>query len=227
VKLRNMAIKRELPLPLLCLVTDRMLCDSGSLEEKVAASVSGGVDMVQLREKDIPAGELLELASKLRTITKNKALLIINDRLDVALAAEADGLHLPEDSLNTQTAREIVPQHFLVGKSVHSLASASTSSAEGADYLILGTIFPSSSKPGAETGGLDIISEVSKVVDAPVLAIGGVNPSNVASVIESGARGVAVISSILSASNPEKAARYLKQAIMEAWEARQETALPR
>ena len=208
-----------LPAPCLCLVTDRKLCGVGLLEEKVAAAVSGGVDMVQLREKDLPAVELLELALGLRSITDGKALLVINDRLDVALAAGADGLHFPEDSIAVHDARRIVPSHLLVSKAVHDSAGASLAAKENADYLVLGTIFPTSSKPGVETGGLDRITAVTSLVDAPVLAIGGIDPYNAASVIEAGARGIAVITAILAASDPEKAARELKQSLMSAWEA--------
>lgn len=209
----------SLPVPCLCLVTDRKL-GGDSLEEKVAAAVSGGVDMVQLREKDLPGGELLELALKLRSITQGKALLVVNDRLDVALAAEADGLHLPQDSLAVHHARRVVPSHLLVGKSVHDITNASLAAIEGADYLVLGTIFPTSSHPGAPTAGLNLISKVTRRVDAPVLAIGGVSSRNVASVVVAGAKGIAVITAILGAPDPERAARELKQSLMAAWQAR-------
>ncbi|MBF8266584.1 MAG: thiamine-phosphate diphosphorylase [Dehalococcoidia bacterium] len=207
----------SLPVPCLCLVTDRKLCSSDSLEERVAAAVSGGVDMVQLREKDMPGGELLALALRLRSITQGKALLIINDRLDVALAAGADGLHLPQDSLSVRQARRVVPSRFLLGKSVHNPDSASLAAAEGADYLVLGTIFPTSSHPGAPTGGLSLISAVTRLVDTPVLVIGGVDSHNIASVIGAGAQGIAVVSAILGAPDPEQATLQLKQALVAVW----------
>lgn len=208
-----------LPTPCLCLVTDRKLCSADSLEDRVAAAVSGGVDMVQLREKDLPGGELLKLALRLRFITNDKAILIINDRLDVALAAMADGIHLPEDSLAVHDARQVVPSQFLVGKSVHDSIGASTAASEGADYLVLGTIFPTSSKPGTEIGGPDHVSNVSCLVDAPVLAIGGIDSYNVVSVMGAGAKGIAVISAILGAPDPEKATRKLKHSMITAWKA--------
>ena len=205
----------NLPYPLLCLVTDRTLCGV-SLVEKVAAAVSGGADAVQLREKDLPAGELLELARKLRAVTQGKALLIINDRLDVALASGADGLHLPEASLSVRDARRVAPPGLLIGKSVHGLPAATRAAEEGADYVILGTIFPTASKPGAETGGLGLLSSVVSQVDAPVTAIGGIDSGNAASVMESGAHGVAVVSAILGSPDPEQSARELKQLMMSA-----------
>ena len=210
---------QTLPYPCLCLVTDRRLC-AGSLDEKVAAAVSGGVDVVQLREKDMPGGDLLELALRLRAVTEGKALLIINDRLDVALAAGAGGLHLPEASLPVCDAKRVAPSELLVGKSIHGLSAASLASKEGADYLVLGTIFPTASKPGAETGGLDLLSRVASQVDTPILAIGGIDFRNVGSVMESGAQGAAVVSAILGSPDPEGAARELKQLMSAAAESR-------
>ena len=205
--------------PLLCLVTDRMLCGADALEATVDAAVSGGVDVVQLREKDLPAGELLKLALSLRRVTQGRAALIINDRLDVALAAQADGLHLPETSLSVADARAVAPPDLVLSKAVHDAPGAAASDAEGADMLVLGTVFDTASKPGAAAGGLELVSEVTRGVRAPVLAIGGISAANAASAIRAGASGVAVISAIMSAADPESAARELKQAMQAAWKA--------
>ena len=213
--------RHALPAPCLCIVTDRKLCGADALEERVAAAVSGGVDMVQVREKDLPAGELLKLARRLRAITKGKAMLVINDRLDVALAVEADGLHLPEDSIAVRDARDVAPPRLLVSKAVHDSAGAAQA-ADGADFLVLGTIFPSQSKPGGRTGGLDLLRGVTSATRVPVLAIGGIDSSNAAAVMEAGAQGVAVISAILASPEPERAARMLKQSMMAAWKGREE-----
>ena len=199
-------------------MTDRNLCPPGSLEERVEAAVAGGVDMVQLREKDLPAGEMLKLARRLRAVTVGKALFVVNDRLDVAMAAGADGVHLPEASLSVADARRIAPSGSIVGKSVHGLPAATLASEEGADYLVLGTIFSTGSKPGAETGGVAHVSNVASQVTAPVMAIGGIDSRNAVSVIEAGARGVAVVSAILGADDPEWAARKLKRAMLSAVE---------
>ena len=214
--------RHALPAPCLCLVTDRKLCGADALEERVAAAVSGGVDMVQVREKDLPAGELLKLARRLRAITSGKAMLVINDRLDVALAVEADGLHLPEDSIAVRDARDVAPPRLLVSKAVHDSAGAVQATDDGADFLVLGTIFPSQSKPGGRTGGLDLLRDVTSATRVPVLAIGGIDSSNAASVMEAGAQGVAVISAILASPEPERAARMLKQSMMAAWKGREE-----
>ena len=205
--------------PLLCLVTDRTLCGADALEATVDAAVSGGVDAVQLREKDLPAGELLKLALSLRRITRDRASLIINDRLDVALASQADGLHLPEASISVADARAVAPPNLIVSKAVHDAPGASAADAEGTDMLVLGTVFDTASKPGAASGGLTLVREAARGVRAPVLAIGGISAANAAAVIEAGASGVAIISSIMSAADPEAAARELKQAMLAAWKA--------
>ena len=202
--------------PLLCLVTDSTFCGTDALAATVDAAASGGVDVVQLREKDLAAGELLKLALSLRRVTRDRAALVINDRLDVALASEADGLHLPETSLSVTDARAVAPPDLIISKAVHDLPGASAADAEGADMLVLGTVFDTASKPGADTGGLALVREATRGVRAPVLAIGGINAANAASVIEAGASGVAVVSAIMSAADPESAARELKQAILAA-----------
>lgn len=203
--------------PCLCLVTDSSLCTSDSLEDMVDGAVAGGVDMVQLREKEFSKKELIKLGLNLRHITKARALLVVNGSLDVALAVGADGLHLPESDMSIYDARQIAPSNLLLGKSVHDPNGAEIADAEGADYLILGTIFQTSSKPGLKTGGPELVSIVTSLVHAPVLAIGGITASSMATVIESGARGVAVRSAILDARNPESAARELKQSMTSKW----------
>lgn len=205
--------------PLLCLVTDRTLCGADELAATVEAAVSGGVDAVQLRERDLPAGELLKLALSLRRVTLGGAALIINDRLDVALAAQADGLHLPEASISVTDARAVGPPQLMLSKAVHDPAGAAAADAEGADMLVLGTVFDTASKPGAAAGGLSLVREVTRGVRAPVLAIGGISAANAGGVIDAGASGVAVISAIMSAADPEAAARELKQTMLAAWKA--------
>lgn len=206
--------------PLLCLVTDRTLCGADALAATVDAAVSGGVDAVQLREKDLPAGELLKLALSLRRVTSGRAALIINDRLDVALASEADGLHLPEASISVTDARAVAPPDLVLSKAVHDPAGAAAADAEGADMLVLGTVFDTASKPGSAAGGLKLVREATRGVHAPVLAIGGISVANAGGVIDAGASGVAVISAIMAAADPEAAARELKQTMLAAWRAK-------
>lgn len=201
------ALRRPgLVLPCLCLVTDRNRCRGRSLEETVAAAVEGGVTAVQLREPDLPARELYELALRLRPVLAGRALFFVNDRLDVALAAGADGVQLGGRSLPVPQARRIAGPGLLLGRSVHSFAEAAAAQADGADFIILGTIFPTASHPGVAGAGVELIRQVRATVVLPILAIGGIDPDNAAQVMEAGADGVAVISAILAAEDPRSAA---------------------
>ena len=169
--------------------------------------------MVQLRERDAPAADLLRMARALREMTEGRALLIVNDRADVALAAAADGVQLGERSLPVEAARRVCGRNILLGRSVHSRDGARAAEREGADYLVLGTVFASRSHPGGEAGGPGLVREVADAVELPVIAIGGIDASNAGAVIEAGARGVAAIGAILGDTDPEAAARRLAEAI--------------
>lgn len=204
--------------PILCLVTDRLRCAGRPLEEVVEAAVSGGVDMVQLREKDMAAGSLLDLALKLRRITASRTSLFVNDRIDVALACDADGVQLGEDSIPVEAARDLAGGGLLVGRSVHSVESAIDASRAGADLLVFGTVFATASHPGQPPGGTGPLVEISRHDTAPVLGIGGITSGNAAEVVEAGASGVAVITAITESPDSRKAARVLKRAMADAWQ---------
>ena len=169
--------------------------------------------MVQVREKAMSSGELYRLAAKLRLVTRGKALLVINDRVDVALAVDADGVHLPSYSLPIGIAKKLTEGHLLVGRSVHSVEEAVTAEREGADYLVLGTIYGTTSHLGREASGPELIKQVKARVQTPVYAIGGINASNADEVMSAGADGVAVIRSILAALDPGIAARELAEIV--------------
>ena len=210
----------RLRLPTLCLVTDRHQCGETELEAVVAAAIEGGVNVVQLREKDLPAGDLFSLGMRLREVTRGKALLLINDRVDVAQACGADGVHLPENGLPTSIARWVMGRNALVGRSVHSAEAAAQAERDGADLVHLGTIFVSPSKPDSPPVGPALLREVVDAVSVPVLAVGGVTPENVGEAIAAGASGVAVISAICGADDPKAAAKALVEAMTEAWSQR-------
>jgi thiamine-phosphate pyrophosphorylase len=206
----------KLTIPCLALVTDRRLCQTLSLEEAVAQAIEGGANGVQLREKDpdgrsLPAAELLALADKLCAVTRGRALFLVNDRLDVALASGADGVHLPEQGLTVAAARRLAGETFVIGRSVHSVAEAVRAQEEGADYVQVGTIFASRSHPGQPVAGLGLLEAVAKAVSIPILAVGGITAANVGEVMAAGASGAAVISAILGATSPREAARALAQ----------------
>ena len=209
----------RMPEPCLCLVTDRSLCGSDpvELERRVALAVRGGVDMVQLREKDLPGGLLLELAARLRKVAAGAALLVVNERVDVAMASGAGGVQLGEEGLPVEVAWRLAGEGSLIGRSVHSVEGALEAQEQGADFLVVGTIFPTGSHPGTEAAGPALLSSLAGRVGIPFLAIGGVTAENAAAVVDAGASGAAVISAILAARDPEAAARELKQVLEAAW----------
>ena len=205
-----------LPRPCLCLVTDRRLGGEQTLVSQVAQAAAGGVNLVQLREKDLPGRTLLELARELRTVIGDSALLLINERIDVAAAVRSDGVQLGEEALPTKEARKILGPEALIGRSVHSVQGAKAAEAEGADFLLVGTMYATSSHPGHEPAGPELIKWIAASCSLPLVGIGGINEANLGPVLAAGAQGVAVISSILAAPDPEQAARGLRQAMLAA-----------
>jgi thiamine-phosphate pyrophosphorylase len=212
---------RRLPLPCLLLVTDRTLTGGeDGLIAAVDAAVEGGVNAVELREKELANEALAALCGRLVAAVGARALVLLNGAPAVALAAGAAGVHLGEAALPVGAARRAVRDRLLVGRSVHGLPAAVEAERGGADYLVLGTIFPSRSHPGGETGGAERVREVAAAVRIPVLAIGGITVEHVPEVIEAGAAGIAVISAILAAPDPREAAARLRRALDAAWDAR-------
>ena len=203
--------------PLLCLVTDRRRCGGRPLEDVVEAAVAGGVDIVQLREKDMPAGPLLVLALRLRHITASRARLFVNDRIDVALACDADGVQLGEDSIPVEAARSLVGDAILIGRSVHSVESALDAGRAGADMVVFGTVFATASHPNQPPSGVAPLAELSRHEVVPFLGIGGITADNAGAVIVAGASGVAVITAITESPDPQDAARALRKAMTDAW----------
>jgi len=209
-----------LPRPCLCLVTDRSRLPPPppeqlahppalrALADRLTLAGPAGVDLTQIREPDLSAADLAGLVRDVRTrladtVTGAAARLVVNERVDVALAAEADGVHLKSDSIPTALVRRFVPAGFLVGRSVHSVDEARAAEAEGADYVIFGTVFPSGSKPrGHRTAGLEALAAVTQAVHVPVLAIGGISLNTVAAAAEAGAAGVAAIGLFFDAAGP-------------------------
>lgn len=206
--------RRRLPRPLLMLVTDRSLCGGADgLVNAVAAAVAGGVNVVQLREKDLSDAEQAALAYRLRDAIGSKALLVVNDRTAVALSAGADGVHGGEASLPVDMMRREVAGRLLIGRSVHSVPAAVAAARSGADYLVAGTVFPSRSHPGQATGGVERVRQIVAAVPIPVIAIGGITAENAADVVHAGAAGVAVIAAILTGRNAQAAATDLRAAL--------------
>lgn len=212
-----MMLGGHLPRPCLALVTDRRRCGGRSLPDAVALAVEGGVGMVQLRENDLSAVELLIYGQHLRYITKDRALLFINNRPELALTCKADGVHLPERGLNLRMVRRLVGDKLIIGRSVHSVESAVAAERDGADYLIVGTIYETASHPGGPVAGPQLLRAVREAVSIPILGIGGITSDNIDEVMAAGADGAAVISAILSAPDPRQAAADLSQAMLAAY----------
>jgi len=205
-----------LPLPLIMLVTDRTAYGDRRLEEVVEAAIEGGVNAVQLREKDLSAAELYNLAVRLRQVVGSQALLFVNDRIDVALAAGAHGVQLGGTSLPIEVARRLAPD-LLIGRSVHDVARGADAVRGGADLLLVGTMFASRSHPGQVPSGPSLVRKIAGLTSMPLVGIGGITPGNAPQVIGAGASGVAAISSIVSALDPRDGAARLAAAINEAW----------
>ena len=183
----------------LCLVTDRT---RRPVLDQCREAVHAGIDMIQVRERSLDDGPLASLVTELVRLTRGTATrVVVNDRLDVALACRADGVHLRGDSIPPEAARSIAPEGFLIGRSVHQEQEASAASG-GCDYLIAGTVFPTSSKPGlTEWLGADGLARICRAVSLPVLAIGGVTADRLPSVAAAGAAGIAGIG-LFGASRP-------------------------
>jgi thiamine-phosphate diphosphorylase len=187
--------------PLLALVTDGARLAPGRPPSERAAcllaqtrsAVAAGVDLVQLRERDLEAGELCALARAAVAAADGSATrIVVNDRLDVAMAAGAAGVHLRADSLPPRAARALAPPGFLIGRSVHGIDEARAVALD-VDYLIAGTVFPTPSKPGAPMLGAAGLAAIAASVNVPVLAIGGIGVDRVAAVAVAGAAGLAAI----------------------------------
>ncbi len=195
----------------LYVITDRTETQGRSLEEVVGACVQGGARVFQLREKDLEARELAALAERLlRLITPAGGLLLINDRVDVALAVGANGAHLSQRGLPPAVARGLLGPTRLLGVSCHSLAEAKEAQQGGADFIVLGPIFytPSKALYGPPVG-LALLREVRPRIRVPIFAIGGITAANRPEVLAAGADGSAVISAVMAAPDVSAAVRAL------------------
>ena len=197
--------------PRLYLVTDRGRTHGRPLLEVIHRALAGGVDTVQLRERDLDTRELVLLArDALELCRKHQARLLINDRIDVALAVGADGVHLPASSFSPADARRLLGADGWIGVSTHSHHEARTALAEGADFVVYGPIFDTESKrPYGAPLGVESLNELCRGGTGPVVAIGGINAGRASQLRAAGAHGIAVIGAILEAPDPQAAASDL------------------
>ncbi|MDX2171328.1 MAG: thiamine phosphate synthase [Deltaproteobacteria bacterium] len=196
------------------LVTDRAATAGRPLLEVVAAALAAGVGAVQLRERGLPTRELLALAETLRAATAEVgAALLINDRVDVALACGADGVHLPAHGMTVAEARALLGPTRLIGVSTHAPAEVAAAAAAGADFAVFGPLFDTPSKRpyGAPLGVAALAAARSAAPALPLIAIGGIDAGNADQVRAHGADGIAVIRAVLSAGDPGRAVQDLRR----------------
>jgi thiamine-phosphate pyrophosphorylase len=195
----------------LYLITDRMKIDGRLLYFVIEEALRGGVRAVQLREKDLSSRELYETAYELRKLTtRHNAKLFINDRIDIALAVDADGVHLGYSSIPIYRVRQVLGEKKLIGVSCHNQVQAITAQEKGADFITFGPIFFTPSKaPFGEPVGIAKLEEIIDLMKIPVFALGGIDPDNVGEIVTTGVHGIALVSAILGAAGPREAARNM------------------
>lgn len=194
----------------LYLCTDRRLMTTDTIEEAVELAIQGGVTVVQLREKECTSREFYQIAKDVKAITDAYEVpLLINDRLDIALAVRADGVHLGQTDIPIHVARDVLGPDKIVGATANTLAKAEEAWKSGADYLGVGDVFGTSTKTDTTHVTLEELKAIKESVEIPVIAIGGVNAENIASLRETGVDGVAVISAIIGQKDITAAAEKL------------------
>ena len=195
----------------LYLVTDRDLMTADSIEECVRQAISGGCTVIQLREKTASSYEFYDTALRLRKVTASLGVpLIINDRVDIALAVDADGVHVGQKDLPYEVVRRIIGPDKIVGVSTHTLKQAKLAEKMGADYIGVGAMFATGTKSDATPAGVDVLRNIRKEVNIPMVAIGGISKNNVSLLTDTGVDGIAVVSAVVAEHDIAGAARELK-----------------
>jgi thiamine-phosphate pyrophosphorylase len=200
--------------PTLYVVLDRGAAGGRSLDDLLAAVIDGGCRMVQLRDKDSPSGRLLPVAERLLARARRAGVtFVVNDRVDLAVAVGADGVHLGQDDLPAHLARPLLHPGMLLGISTHDVAQAHAARDAGADYVAVGAMFPTPTKPDFQLVGPALVRKLRPDIRVPLVGIGGITHDNVADVIRAGADGVAVVSAVCGAPNPTAATRRFLELI--------------
>ncbi len=195
----------------LYLCTDRSIMSDTSIEECVEKSLKGGVSVVQIREKDCSGKEFLQIAKSVKEITRRYDVpLIINDRVDVAIAVGADGVHVGQDDLPCAIVRSMVGEDMIIGVSASSLTEALKAQQDGADYIGVGAMFATDTKTDAKVVSMEELDRIRREVSIPIVVIGGINKTTLPDFIGKGIDGIAVVSAIVSQNDVESAARELK-----------------
>jgi thiamine-phosphate pyrophosphorylase len=196
---------------LLYAVTDRAWVGKQTLYQQVEAALKGGVTCVQLREKELGEAAFLQEAKDICALCRRYGVpFIVNDNVDIAIACGADGIHVGQEDMEAGAVRRQVGEDMTLGVSVHTVEEAQQAVQDGADYLGLGAVFPTSTKTDADQMSVDMLQAICKAVEVPVVAIGGINRSNLLRLSGSGVNGVALVSAIFSAQDIEGACRELR-----------------
>jgi thiamine-phosphate pyrophosphorylase len=197
------------------IITDTTLQTQFNHEELARLAIAGGADTIQFRQKSGSTRQMIETARRIKTICRDSGVpLIVNDRLDVAIASEADGVHLGQNDFPIPLARKILGPDILIGGSAATLEEADICLEEGADYIGFGPVFPTSSKDDAgPVSGIDILERVAGTIPLPIIAIGGIDAENTGEAIRAGAKGIAVISAVCCQEDPEAATKRLAEAL--------------
>jgi thiamine-phosphate pyrophosphorylase len=192
-----------------------LVCDERP-DTFVEGALRGGVDIVQLRIKDADDERVLAAAARYRRLCRAAgALLIVNDRPDLAAAAGADGVHVGQDDVAVSRARQVVGERLIVGLSTHSPGQVDAAASAGVDYIGVGPVHVTPTKPGRPAVGYELIAYASRHCKLPFFAIGGIDASNVTAARDAGARRIAVVRALTGAADPERAARSLREALTE------------
>lgn len=200
----------------LYLVTDRSLMTTNTLSEAVEQAILGGCTMVQLREKNISSLDFFKLATEIKAVTDNFGVpLIINDRIDIALAVHAAGVHIGQSDIPAAIVREIIGDDMLMGVSASSVSEAIQAQKDGADYLGVGAMFPTGTKTDAAIVSIKELQNIRQSVALPIVAIGGINKENAGLFHDMGIDGLAVVSAIIAQPNIRQAASELKRIFLE------------
>lgn len=197
----------------LCVITDTAVQKKYSHVEIARIAIKGGADVIQFRDKSMPTGEMIETAKKIKKIcSKAGALFIVNDRVDVALLADADGVHLGIEDIPVKEARKLLGKNKIIGGTAHSLREANEAEKNGADYIGFGHIYHTASKIKLTPPvGIKGLKKAVKNINIPIFAIGGIGLTNIKEIIQTGVNGAAVIGSVAGSSNPTKTVRELKR----------------
>jgi len=199
----------------LYVITDAKLSRGRSHLEVAQAAIEGGTSIIQFRDNEMTTRQLVETAEKIKELTEEADIpLIVNDRLDVALAVDADGVHVGQDDMPADMARQLIGPHKILGVSASTVEEALQAEKDGADYVSASPVFTTPTKPDTPPPtGLEGLRAIVEAVNLPVIAIGGINEKNAAEVMEAGAQGVAVISAVVGAPDIAAAARHLRQTV--------------